>query len=424
MPLPTPKFNIFNEFEALNLPNPLDTGGEWKLISAPTDPVTICASDGSWTALTLNFGDILFPGYYNPEIDFTGGSCAGSPAPDGTYVFEYGIATGDCPSFSEFTIEVQNGIVTLNLERNPEICWLEASTENPDNPSSKEAKVSINADRLCLKLDLRYTVKRKQFLGCAKTVTTLTNDLKNYGDLQITTANLPRPLGHPTPLLKLDFTNVPGLFVFIRYRISLAGWLLNGYIDTIRTGRNQGAPPYLDDLDLSSVKLTGTGPTQKQLFGDALRTKIATELTALGAGQTNACFFCQYDSSTDELKIDFMCANVPSGAWYGIDKTNWEVVFYPDPGGPVQIENNAVNGTYVWLDTFVLNQFDLTQCYEVFDISFYQDTYNDFLCLHPYFCTSNYSNIYNLTSCNFVNLVLKSGTKSNIFDADTIACSF
>lgn len=423
MPLPTPKFNIFNEFEALNLPNPLDTGGEWKLISAPTDPVTICASDGSWTALTLNFGDILFPGYYNPEIDFTGGSCAGSASPDGTYVFEYGIATGDCPSFSEFTIEVQDGIVTLNLERNPEICWVELSTENPDNPASKEAKVSINTDRLCLKLDLRYTVKRKQFAGCTQTVTTLNNDLVSYGDLQITTANLTRPLGHPTPLVRPDFSFVAGLFVIIQYRIQLAGWIGGGYIEALRVGRQLGSPPYYEDLDLSSVTLAGVSTTQKQNYADALRTKITTELTALGANQTKACFNTSYDSVNDELIIWFLCAHTPADQWFGVNKSNWEIIYYPDPLGPIQIENNA-SSNFVFIDTLVLNQMDLSKQYTANSIDFYQDNFNYDLVVLPYFCTSNYSNIYNLTSCNFNNLVLKSGTKSNIFDADALVCCF
>lgn len=425
MPLPTPIFNIFDEFEALNTPNPLDTGGEWKLISAPTDPVDICVKDTVWETKNLNAGDIIYPGVHSVLIDFTGGSCAGSPVPDGTYVFEYGIATGDCPSYSEFTILVQDGNVTVNIERTTDACYYEIYTENPDTSGSKRIKAVLqDPNVLCAEVSFRTLVKRKNLDNCSLSSTTLYNNLNSYNDYVINSTNLPNPLGSLSPFYSAFYGgDLPGLFYMHSFQIYVTGWVEDDYIASIKLGTS-GSPLV---LDLSAVAAVGdlNINTNLVIFETELRTEIAAKLTAAGISNTECLFTVAagIDPIGDALLvISFLCTHLPSGEWVGIDKDDWEFV-YAIGGGNMEFVETNFDNDFVSMVPYVYDSIfkPYEKTYTIEDCAFYQHISDCQVYLQSSLCGS--LDLYNVGTSNYNLLVLGPvGDRPNIIDYDLFLC--
>lgn len=428
MPLPTPIFNIFDEFEALNTPNALDTGGEWKLISAPTNPVDICVKDTVWETKNLNAGDIIYPGVHSVLIDFTGASCAGSPAPDGIYVFEYYIPGGQCPSTSQFSMEVIDGNFTVLIDRTPDVCLIEMYSENPDTAGSKRAKVQLlDPNKMCAKFSVRYLVKRYNLDGCSSPATTLHNNVKTYGDYDISATNLPNALGNTNPwyIGSPIFGNLPGLFMMHKYVIQVGGWNVGDYIESIKVGRASGFPNTHEILDLSTVVAIGdlSVPTNLATFVSGLRSRIANRLTALGAGNTNALFEVSdfYSGPNPEVHISFLCVHIPNDEWFGIDKNDWEVIFWV--GGIQEIETTLIND-FVSVEQFCLNYLNMFDEYNVENCKFYTSSSSCQVVVGNSICSTVYDDIYNFANCNydFLEIISNVNARANVLDFDN-ACS-
>ncbi len=101
---------LFAEFELLN-GFPLNTGGEWTIISSPIFPIDICTDcGGGFSDVTyIMSGHPVCAGVHDPVLDMTGilGSCLAGVVEEGEYVFKYTIAGGSCPSESFFTVNVE-----------------------------------------------------------------------------------------------------------------------------------------------------------------------------------------------------------------------------------------------------------------------------------------------------------------------------
>ena len=121
-----------------------DVGGTWAITSAPLTPTfNLCvdvngAGFGNESVVSLphNIGggseeDIV--------IDFTGVSCGTPTDYDGEWVITYTVITAACTRTSTVTISVGGGTAQVTFERNPEICWYEIYSENPDTPGRSPA---------------------------------------------------------------------------------------------------------------------------------------------------------------------------------------------------------------------------------------------------------------------------------------------
>jgi len=431
MPLPTPSFDIFVQFETLN-GSPLDTAGEWKLLSAPTNPVTICTSDGTWTAQTLNHGDVLYAGLHNPQIDFSGTSCAGSASPDGTYIFEYSITGGSCPSSSEFTIQVLDGAFTASLERTPDVCLIEMYSENPDTSGSKRAKVElINVNRMCVKLSLRTLVKRKNLDGCSSPITTLLNQVKIYGDFEVNATNLPNPLGDtfpfnvPYPVPQNLDGKLAGLFLMHKWVIQVGGWTTGDYIESVKVGRASGFPNTHETLDLSTVVATGNLDVSANLttFVNGLRARIANRLAALGASNTNALFLVEgiFNGPNPEVHISFLCVHIPNDEWFGIDKNDWEVVYW-DNGGTNEVVETNFDNDFVSMVQYGLDYTYMYDEYTMANCKFYTTSSSCNLLMFNRVCSSDLSDIYDFADSNydFLDVITNVNARANILDFDNV----
>lgn len=411
----TNPLDLFAEFELLN-GSPLDTGGEWTIESAPAFPVTICTDcGGGYTDVPYTAaGDPICTLIHDPVLDMMGtlGACVSGQVPDGQYVFRYAITGGACPSESLFTVNVVDGVITVDIVRVPDVCLIEMYTENPDTPGSKEAHfTSPGSNVLNPPFELRYKVVRRELDGCADPITDLYNVVEVWpgfvpGDLGKDPGEA-EPLTHPVDGV------MEGLFLALEYRIQMGGWDTGGYIDTIRFD------PGNIDVDCSAVTLAGTSDIQKNNFANALRAEIGAQLiTVNGLNSSNIAFDTIYEGlGVDELVIWAVCCNASSG-WYGINKNNWEAVYYPD-GINIQIDNDTFSD-FTTVGFRIIDQMDKARLYEVLNCSYYTTDSTCLIGLYPTFCTEDFSTIFDFPGSNYNDVDIITGTKCNVIDCDTV----
>lgn len=410
----TNPLDLFDAFELLN-GSPLDTGGEWTIESAPAFPVTICTDCGmGYTDVVYTAsGQAVCSGIHDPVLDMMGAisPCVSGQVPDGQYVFQYAITGGACPSESLFTVNVVDGVITVDIVRVPDVCLIEMYTENPDTPGSKEAHfTSPGSNVLNPPFELRYKVVRRELDGCADPITDLYNVVEVWpalvpGDLGKDPGEA-EPLTHPTDGV------LEGLFLAIEYRIQMP-WNTGAYIESLRFD------PGNIDIDCSTVILASSLEIAKHNFAAALRARIGEQfITLYGAGSSNIAFDTVYEAGVDELVIWAVCCNSLSG-WYGINKNNWEAVYYPD-GITVQIDNDTFSD-FTTVGFRIIDQMDKVRFYEVLNCSYYTTDSTCLIGLYPTFCTEDFSTIFDFPGSNYNDVDIIAGTKCNVIDCDT-AC--
>ena len=419
----TNPLDLFAEFELLNFPGVLDTGGQWTIESAPAFPFDMCTDcGGGYTDVPYTAaGQDVCTGIHDPVLDMMGalGACVSGQIADGQYIFKYAVLGGSCPSESLFTVNVVDGVITVDIVRVPDVCMIEMFTENPDTPGSKEADLAIINQALNPKLDLRYKVVRRNLDGCSAAITDLYNVVEvfpyYYQDDLGKTPGSANPLTHPVDGV------MDGLFIATQNRMEMAGWTVGGYINKLRFGRNSGIPAIID-IDCSAVDLAGVSAFFKSQYATALRAEIGAQLISVyGATSAEVAFDVVYATSTDELLIWTTCCNNPSTQWYGIDKNNWEIEYYPD-GVNIEVDNNhASNFTY--LDDKIIDQLYLYKEYLVEDCTYYGTLSDCGLSVWPYMCTVDYSQIFDFANCNFNEITLITGTKADIIDGIYLSCA-
>lgn len=409
----TNPLDLFDEWNMLN-GGTVDTTGEWTIESAPAFPVTICTDcGGGYTDVTYTApGDSVCTGIHDPVLDMMGtlGACVSGQVPDGQYVFKYAITEGSCPSESLFTINVVDGVITVDIVRIPDVCLIEMYTENPDTPGSKEAHfTSPGSNVLNPPFELRYKVVRRDLDGCSEAITNLYNTVEVWPAIVAT--ELGKEPGEAEPLTHPVDGPHEGLFLAIEYRIQMP-WDAGAYIETLKFD------PGNIDIDCSTVILASTLEIAKHNFAEDLRERIGEQfITVYGAGSSNIAFDTVYEAGVDELVIWAVCCNASTG-WYGINKNNWEAVYYPD-GINIQIDNDSFSD-FTTVGFRIIDQMDKTKFYTVLDCKYYTTDSDCEIGIWPIFCTKDYSTIFDFPGSNYNDVDIIAGTKCDVLDCDFV----
>ncbi len=407
--------DLFAEFELLNFPGVLDTGGQWTIESAPAFPFDMCTDcGGGYTDVPYTAaGQDVCTGIHDPLLDMEGalGACASGNIADGVYVFKYAVSGGSCPSESLFTVNIVDGVITVDIVRVPDVCLIEMYTENPDTPGSKEANFTSPAtNQLNPPFELRYKVVRKELDGCSESITDLYNTVEVWpgfvpGDLGKDPGEA-EPLTHPVDGI------MEGLFLAIEYRIQMGGWDTGGYIDTLKFY------PGPINVDCTGAVLASTLEIAKHNFAADLRDELGNQfITVHGLSSSEIAFDTVYEAGVDELVIWAVCCNQFSG-WYGINKNDWEVVYYPD-AITIQIDNDTTSD-FTTVGFRVIDQMDKYREYDVLNCRYYTTDSTCTVGVIPLFCTEDYSTIFDFPGSNYNDLDIIAGTKCDVIDSDYV----
>ncbi len=410
--------DLFAEFELLNFPGVLDTGGQWTIESAPSFPVTICTdcgggyTDVSYTAA----GQDVCTGIHDPLLDMLGalGSCTSGQIADGEYIFKYAILAGSCPSESLFTVNVVDGVITATFERDPAICLVEMYSEHPDTPGEKKGKFTITNNYITARLQLRQKVSRFEFDNCDESITDLSNSVLSHSYIERNATNLPTTPGFSLGMLWLSNS------IYLRhvYTLDISTWDFGAKIENIRVRQNQ--VPNVLNLDVSGVVFPGppgNGPAQAA-YVNALRLEIADQLD-IQSGSAFSSDEVAFDVgiSGETVFITFICCHNPSGRWCGIDKNNYDLV-YCNAEFDCGLGPGFEGVQWDFYQEIIVNNPEFT-FYEVLNCKDYPTPSSCFVSMSNTIC-HNGTNIFDLSGCNYNVLDLVStSAMAKVFDYDT-----
>jgi len=416
--------DMFTEYNALK-GGGVPTGGKWRIVSAPSFPVSLCrrCSGGSYSNISYS-ANAQVCGSSDLQIDFSGAQCSVGPPPYGEYVFEY-FTEGACPYVGEFSISIGPGTADITFQRLPNVCYLEAYSQNPDNPSSKSGKYTLTDDNhIGTKIEIRHRVTRRNLSGCSDPLVNLVDSVATWGQKVFTTGNGFNVT--PGNAIPANYMN-DLLYIVHRYRISLSGWT-SGY--AINNVRIRSTLHGIINIDSSPLILAGNTPTHYTNFANSLRANyigFAITQAPYNAGPQDCIFDCVYflDGFGDPtLDIYFVCNHISNNAhWIGIDKTDFELEF--TDGVNQFVTNNANNDANPWGVQFereIVDKTNMQFMYLVANCQFYQASSGCYLQNKMKICETDFNTLYNLASSNYYGLALATPANAKILDFDD-ACT-